>query len=1375
MRKLLISIILFTFFHCNYTRSQDVIIPVPEIKVQYDFYNQCKLGTAFKTLDNGYLLKIKLLMNDDEPGEILIKLWEYNGSRNTLLSGPYVWNIPSGNSGWQEFEFPYPIPLTRNKIYLISIGASTNSNSAVRTSLLDEKTNGNDRVVKEQSSDTRGSAILSNWYIVNSPRINVIVSLRLTPGVIGNDQTICYNSIPEPLRNVTPPSGGTGTYTYQWQSSPDTISWTGIPGANLASYSPPSLRSSIWYRRLVSSGNDKDLKSKPILISVNPALSAGTIGTSQTVCNNTIPAALKQINPPSGGSGSFLYQWQSSSDNTSWTDIPGANQNEYTPPGLTETKWYRRNVISGSCGIVYSNSVAVTVIPALTAGTISADQSVCYSSIPSALIQITSASGGSGIYNYQWQISTDNLNWTNIPGANSLTYSPPALNISSWYRRNISSGNCETKSSNSVQITVYPDLAAGTIGTGQTICYNIAPASLNQLTAASGGTGTYTYQWQSSHDNNSWSDIPNANQASYSPTVLNTSTWYRRNVTSGSCNTESSNALQIIVNANLGAGTIGANQLVCYNNTPAALTQVSPASGGTGSYTYQWQTSSDNINWTNIPGGNSTTYSPPSLSSSRWYRRNVTSGNCGTVTSNVISITAYPNLNAGAIGADQTICYNSVPAGLVQTAAPSGGSGEYSYQWQISTNNTSWTNISNANLSYYSPPSLTSGSWYRRNVISGCTQSSNSVRIDLYPRVNSAQLHDDKTIYENNSTTFNIIISGGTPPYTVRYTINGTSRPAITDYISGTDFSTGVLTAGTYRYSLTSVTDANDCSAQSLGTNIAITAISEQTDLTNKGLIVVNSSSTYYYEYVSYIKPYLDNFGIPYDVCNVNSTGLPALSDYAVIIFGHKNVYSSGYPIAQLEEAVSNGSGLCGLDPHLFDYASGFNSTITQRSVSSNQISISNTSHYITQYHATDSYSPSNNVVSLQSSWTVTQRSNLTGGTNLATMTSGGQTIPLLQVTNYGSGKVVKWCGYDWVFESILGPVYGMDDLLWRGIVWAARKPFVMQGMPPFITMRVDDSDGAGGGVIDNFQWIKICNEFGIIPWCGTFNNGIPQSYIPTLKNLIDNNHATASPHAFGNGFIYFNHDKLASFDAAANARLARDFYVQNGLKISKFFLPHYYEVSSEALPVIQAMGGEFLGIHMLPDNFYYYPTPWINCGPYRIDRNGMSDSRLPVYYAGYLHLNGMEFFNCVTEIRDDGGYEWYPDNNVATTSARGIRHLRRALNSMVLATLFTHEHYFVPITSTNWREIIRQVTSAVSGYDPEYRSMDYAVQYIRAKSNIRITDVTENSGNVEISYTGSNDMDTKCYLFTEQNGQINYRFVVLPRTGGNNQVTVSN
>jgi hypothetical protein len=104
---------------------------------------------------------------------------------------------------------------------------------------------------------------------------------------------------------------------------------------------------------------------------------------------------------------------------------------------------------------------------------------------------------------------------------------------------------------------------------------------------------------------------------------------------------------------------------------------------------------------------------------------------------------------------------------------------------------------------------------------------------------------------------------------------------------------------------------------------------------------------------------------------------------------------------------------------------------------------------------------------------------------------------------------------------------------------------------------------------------------------------------------------------------------------------------------------------------------------------------------------------------------------------------------------------------------LFTHEYYLEAITTTNWREIIRQITSNISGYNPEYRSMDYAVQYVRAKNNIKITDVVENSSNIEIYYSGSNDLDTKCYLFSEQNGQINYKLLGLPKINGSGMINV--
>jgi hypothetical protein len=123
---------------------------------------------------------------------------------------------------------------------------------------------------------------------------------------------------------------------------------------------------------------------------------------------------------------------------------------------------------------------------------------------------------------------------------------------------------------------------------------------------------------------------------------------------------------------------------------------------------------------------------------------------------------------------------------------------------------------------------------------------------------------------------------------------------------------------------------------------------------------------------------------------------------------------------------------------------------------------------------------------------------------------------------------------------------------------------------------------------------------------------------------------------------------------------------------------------------------------------------------------------------------------------------------------ARGVRHLRRALNSMVLANLFTHEHFFQPISTGDLREIMRQITTAISAYNPEYTSMDYAATYIRARNNIRITGVSDKVTSVDISYSGSNDLNTRCYLFTGSGSTLSYQLVTLPQTSSSNTVTVT-
>ena len=114
---------------------------------------------------------------------------------------------------------------------------------------------------------------------------------------------------------------------------------------------------------------------------------------------------------------------------------------DYQPGSLTATTYYKQmQNADGTCGgPLLTNTVTVTVHPALAAGSISANQSICTGNAPALLTGIA-PTGGSGSYTYQWQESADNLLFTDINGATALNYQPGILNLTTYYRQ-IQSGD----------------------------------------------------------------------------------------------------------------------------------------------------------------------------------------------------------------------------------------------------------------------------------------------------------------------------------------------------------------------------------------------------------------------------------------------------------------------------------------------------------------------------------------------------------------------------------------------------------------------------------------------------------------------------------------------------------------------------------------------------------------------------------------------------------------------------------------------------------------------------------------------------------------------------------------------------------------------
>lgn len=347
---------------------------------------------------------------------------------------------------------------------------------------------------------------------------------------------------------------------------------------------------------------------------------------------------------------------------------------------------------------------------ALVAGSISIGATVVSpGTSPGTFVNSASASGGNGIYSYQWQQSTDGMSFVRIYGATGSTYTVPALTQTTWYRRQVTSGAVAAYS-NSVTITVSTatPLTGGTIYIETTTVQSgMSPGSFTNTASPSGGTGTYSFQWQQSLTGSNWSDISGAYNSTYSVPALTQTTWYRRQVISGT-ETAWSNSVQITVSSAGGAvsSVNGMTGHVTLNLSASAsgTSRTINMTGGTGatfdvadndnSPTNELQTLSLSNNILTISGGNSVTLPSGDITSVT-----VGTGLTGGSTSGDVTISAQ---NTSAI-------WNAAMLQGYTVAATSPASGQVlkwnGSQWAPGTDNggsgtSQW--ITNGSNIYYS-------------------------------------------------------------------------------------------------------------------------------------------------------------------------------------------------------------------------------------------------------------------------------------------------------------------------------------------------------------------------------------------------------------------------------------------------------------------------------------------------------------------------------------------------------------------------------------------------------------------------------------------------------------------------------------------------
>jgi hypothetical protein len=193
-----------------------------------------------------------------------------------------------------------------------------------------------------------------------------------------------------------------------------------------------------------------------------------------------------------------------------------------------------------------------------------------------------------------------------------------------------------------------------------------------------------THQWYSntSASTTGGTPIPGATSDTYSPPVDTPGQfyYYSEATTGGEACTVQKSAIRIVnVNATPVAGTATPSHTIGTGSS----TQVS-LSGHTG--TIQWQQSANGTSgWVNVTGGSgatTVTYTTPVLNATMYYRAMVTSGTCGTATSNTVTVTVIDTNNwTGAVSSAWNTPgnweYDTVPTLLVNANIPVVVSGNY--------------------------------------------------------------------------------------------------------------------------------------------------------------------------------------------------------------------------------------------------------------------------------------------------------------------------------------------------------------------------------------------------------------------------------------------------------------------------------------------------------------------------------------------------------------------------------------------------------------------------------------------------------------------------------------------------------------------------
>jgi hypothetical protein len=617
---------------------------------------------------------------------------------------------------------------------------------------------------------------------------------------------------------------------------------------------------------------------------------------------------------------------------------------------------------------------------------------------------------------------------------------------------------------------------------------------------------------------------------------------------------------------------------------------------------------------------------------------------------------------------------------------------------------------------------------------------------------------------------------------------------------------TAGLAPGTYNGAITLTAAGVAGSPQVVPVSVSVFSLADSGLLTVAVLVDASNPQGYDVnptspgEFQRYPERYLEHLQVPYEVIDVATASPPSdLPQRHLIVAGHRGLNLSAAWRNAIVSAVNGGAGFVNLDwdPQIGSLShiqtifgttgSSVGAPATTIVVPESVIPGGSSPHYIAALQRRFQDTPAGDLVyrfhddaNDQEQPVVSTILNGASGTVIASAGSA----PLILARSFGSGRAVHVGTLEYLKADRFGFLQGVDDLFWRSLVWAARKPFVVRGYPRLWAIQMDDTKEGWASRVRDMYDPAVTGTAGADgsggPWKVTGYTylfaSLPAGSPDRASAIADVNagRLRLSPHAFNqvaDGDLYWNGSSGPLSDQQWLNNLATLESWRQGIggtdtisSFSRSMVPHFWNLSNNTgFDLWNTLGFRYVTSLQKPGYQLQVSDPvdvhggqerpnarpfWVYEKPPKRSR----DESQPFFFADDLPVGSRAglppktLFLFATQVQGMGDLRpdlTWPNSSIPWTVNDSIdqfqRHTWRFWSSLAPIQVFTHDASNYELsTVAERRAVISQLSSWLRGQGAKHVFQDDMGDYIYARSKSTLVGAVLSGGSITFIFSGN-------------------------------------